>query len=381
MRELSKLSLYYTPGEFHIDGIPYEAIPIFVCPNSMRIEFLPTEWLIYLAVIQGRTQSPLSWRLYAYTLRDYIAFADAHSLDWRAPTEATLGHYSNHLRKRGLKRNTLVRAVGIVCAFYEWTHARGYITTLPLTYQSVRPSRHGKFLAHVVDPDKLSARSIIVPKAHRHERIPRFFTRQEQEQFIKLLSPRDQLIALWALYTGAREHEICALTVEQIPDGRLYRGSTVVRVPLHKTKGDVPGDLYVPTWLIDKTFQHIRYYDRRSVVHAARRRGTTVPDNIFLSRWGRGLKPDSVYQLFKAALNEAGVPGTFHDLRHTYAISMLDRLMRTSQFANSDGRNPLLILKNLMRHSSIETTQKYLQAREFHLTDIFSDAWELPDGL
>lgn len=44
-----------------------------------------------------------------------------------------------------------------------------------------------------------------------------------------------------------------------------------------------------------------------------------------------------------------------------------------------DGRNPLLTLQKLMRHASIQTTMKYLTAREFYLTEIDSEHWELPD--
>jgi integrase len=377
---MSRIAIYWTDERFRIDGLSYPRIPMLVDRRTMRHLLVPTEWLVDLAVVDGRAQSPLTWRTYAYGLRDFLAFADDHEWDWSAPTEAMIATYSNHLAQSGRKRNTVNRAVTIICKFYEWAHARKFIRTLDLRYEAVRMTQHG-FLAHIVDETKLSARAVVIPRRRRNERLPRFFTKAEQERIIEALSPRDQLIALWAVNTGAREHEICALRVAQLPSDASYASRRRARVPLTKTKGNAPGDLWVPSWLIDRTFQHVSFFGRRRVMRASEQRGKPIPDNIFLGRWGTPLKPDSVYNNFKAAIRALGMDGTFHDLRHTFAITTLDALMRRAASADGpkDGRNPLLTLQKLMRHASIQTTMKYLTAREFYLTEIDSEHWELPD--
>jgi len=234
-------------------------------------------------------------------------------------------------------------------------------------------------LLHYDDKEQLSARAVVIPKGSRQERLPRYFTDEESIRIIQPLSERDQLIVLWALYTGARQHEIVALIVSQLPSVGETRARPVVRVSLDVSKGSKGGDLFAPRWLIDRTFQYMKLFDRTALKRDALRRGVVAADNIFLSNRFGQLSTNTVYRMFKSAVKCAGLSGTFHDLRHTYAISMLDKLMRAAmKNENEDGRNPLLILKSLLRHSSLQTTERYLVAREFYLTDIMSDAWELP---
>lgn len=177
-----------------------------------------------------------------------------------------------------------------------------------------------------------------------------------------------------------RESELCALTVDQIPEQEKYRASCLYRLPLRVTKGSIGGDLYVPTWLLDETYRYVSLFERRTVARNARKRGNFVPSVIWLSRWGKPLRPNSIYQNFKQAVEKAGIQaGTFHDLRHTYAITMLDRLMRTAANEEARARNPLLVLKHLMRHATLASTEIYLRARDFYLTDIFQDTWDVPE--
>lgn len=377
----SVVGIHFTDEGFLVDGLSYAGIPMLVERRTMRHLFLPCEWMIDLAIVDARCNSSLTWKAYAYDLRGFIEFSMENGFDWLHPTdEMKIGHYGAALAGRGVSRNSINRIMSTICRFYEWAAERGSITSLHLRYEAVKMNRRG-FLAHIEEKNRLSARAIVIPKKTRRERLPRFFTIEERRQIIALLSERDQLIVLWALFTGAREHEICALTLDQIPEQQAYRGRTFCRVRLTETKGSVPGELFVPTWLIDRTFQHIALYGRKAVQRAALARGRIVDDHIFLSLVGNPLKADSVYNIFKDnAITVLGIQGTFHDLRHTYAITMLDRLMKAAEANPSrDGRNPLLILKHLLRHSSITSTERYLVAREFYLTDIFSDTWELPE--
>ena len=181
---MPRIAIYWTDERFRIDGLSYPGIPMLVDRRTMRHLLVPTEWLVDLAVVDGRAQSPLTWRTYAYGLRDFLAFADDHGWDWSAPTEAMIATYSNHLAQSGRKRNTVNRAVTIICKFYEWAHARKFIRTLDLRYEAVRMTQHG-FLAHIVDETKLSARAVVIPRRRRNERLPRFFTKAEQERIIE----------------------------------------------------------------------------------------------------------------------------------------------------------------------------------------------------
>jgi integrase len=183
----------------------------------------------------------------------------------------------------------------------------------------------------------------------------------------------------WALYTGAREFEICDLLADSIPPQSAYRSRRAYPISIIGKHG-VKADLYVPTWLLDKTYQYIRFFVRADIVRALKGRGKVAEDELFLGRWGKALQPNSVYKAFKDALERVGLRGTFHDLRHTYAISTLDKLMRLPRHEATDGMNALLELKHLLRHGSLESTMVYLKARNFYLTEIYSDLFDLPES-
>jgi integrase len=107
--------------------------------------------------------------------------------------------------------------------------------------------------------------------------------------------------------------------------------------------------------------------------------GKEISNFIFLARWGTPLQPDSAYRIVTKAIKHSGLRGSFHDLRHTFAICTSDKLMRLPRNERSDGKNALLELKVRMRHESISSTECYLKARDFYLGDIDSDMWELPE--
>lgn len=382
MRRMRDLSLYWSSNGFTIDGIQYEGLPIFLRPRAMTIEYRPTEFCLHVAIVRGRSRSPLTWKAYGLTLHSFIVFMEAQGLNWEDPPptriEEWIGHFRSSLERRGLVRGTIARSVRIVCAFYDWLSRKGLVDTPHFTTDLVRHEVNGMF-AHVVGAAGIARkRPALLPRVPRRRRYPRFYTRQELEAIYSVLNPRDQLIMEWALYTGARQFEICNLRVDQLPRQSQYRTRRVVALPLIG-KGSVAADLYVPAWLMNKTLQFVSYFGRTEIVRAARKRGARTPDNVFLSRWGTRLRPNSVYRSFSATLRKLGLRGTFHDLRHTYAISMLQRIMSLPRHENSDGANALLELKHLMRHASLSSTQVYLEARNFYLTSIYVDLFELPE--
>jgi integrase len=343
----------------------------------MKIEFLPTMFCRHIVDVPAAAESPKTWKVYAHTLKQFIRFIESRrELSWTAPTENDLARYRRYLVLRKLARKTIARAISIVCRFYSWAFARGYIRHLPFTVEVVKRRNRG-MLRHV-KPVIESRRPTLVPRTSPSRLHPRYFTRDEQECIFAHLSDRDRLILEWALYTGAREFEICALEIDQIPPPAAYAGRRSFTLPLRVTKFSVGGDLYVPTWLIVKTYRYIRFFGRAEISRAARQRGTSVPPNIFLSRWGADLKPNSVYKLFKKTLKQAGLRGTFHHLRHTYAISTLHLLMQTDRHKETEGLGALKELADFMRLQSFETAEKYLKARKFYLTEIYSDLYELP---
>jgi integrase len=381
MRTLSNLSLFWTDSQFRIDGTTYGGLPIFVRLDTMRIELMPTEYSIHFCVVRGRSRSPKTWRGLGYTLCAFLRFMEAHGLNWRQPQEEYLAHFRSHLErkptsKRPLVRATVARQMNIVCAFYEWAFRKGYLTNLPFTREIVRTWNRG-MLSHL-QAERLSARPILVPTVPKPRGRPRYFNREDQERLFAALGERDRLMMEWALYTGAREFEICALTLDDMPAPSVYRSQRAYGVTI-LGKNRVVADLCVPTWLLDRTYQYIKFYGRAETARAAMKRGKAVHDNIFLSRWGDPLQPDSLYKAFVKALKLNKINGRVHDLRHTYAISTLHKLMLLPKHANTNGLAALIELRDLMRHASFTSTEIYLGAYKHYLTLIDSNLFELPE--
>ena len=72
--------------------------------------------------------------------------------------------------------------------------------------------------------------------------------------------------------------------------------------------------------------------------------------------------------LARSSMKRAGVAGTFHALRHTFAGAMLVFLQRQTQRVPE--LNPLLTLQTLLGHADPSTTMIYLRMLATDLTAI-----------
>jgi integrase/recombinase XerD len=155
--------------------------------------------------------------------------------------------------------------------------------------------------------------------------------------------------------------------------------SRLHKINLTITKGGKERTLFVPSFLLDETHQYIRYVRRRVVLASRRRVGCFASAALWLGRWGTRVSTSAIRSAFRRGLENARLTeGRFHDLRHAYAITMLDKLMQDSADPKSRSREPLKALKRLLGHSSITSTEIYLRARKEYLDDIEPDDFELP---
>jgi integrase/recombinase XerD len=93
---------------------------------------------------------------------------------------------------------------------------------------------------------------------------------------------------------------------------------------------------------------------------AVRRRRTPAPNALFVNDRGAAAKKNTYQHILRAVGKDCGFRVTSHQLRATFACIVLARLEQLA--AQGAGINPLLIVKILLHHERIETTDRYLRA-------------------
>ena len=173
------------------------------------------------------------------------------------------------------------------------------------------------------------AAAIKAPRLERNQRP--VWTPAQTRAFLRVLpSARLEALFMLDLTTGIRRGQLCGL---RWPNVNLDRGTITLsnsRIVLHGRTSEKPGG---KTANADKTIA----IDSRTV--AALRRWRTEQDEIrllrgpdyegedliFTNEFGRPLHPQNLVDLIEKYAAEAGVPRiTFHDLRHTYATSLVN---------------------------------------------------------
>jgi integrase len=204
-----------------------------------------------------------------------------------------------------------------------------------------------------------------------HERLPRALRADQLRRLFTMLAVPYDLMASWALVTGMRRKELCALEVYQVPETAHLDADDhpLVGVGLAITKGDRPRTVYPPIRLLDATHRYIDEV-RGPLIRRLRRADRTYrpPSALFLNRRGLAVSRARFTAAMSAAFAAAGVVGTGHWLRHTFAMTMLARLQHQAR-ATPD-INPLKVVQTLLGHSSISSTAIYLRCVEMHSAEL-----------
>ena len=349
--------------------------PILVSERMAIIE--PAfAYLIELAIIPGRSHARDTLRTYGEHLHDWFDALEQSGRDWSCVDEADIAAYRNRMSAcasphtgRAYAHATINARIRTICRFYAWAQAKGRIEALPFHFTDVRARRQGGFLAHVsVRPATMAANILTL---HEHDRLPRPLRADQVRALLAALPMPYRSMAEWALTAGLRRKEICGLNVFQMPETAHLDDEEhpLVGVPISITKGDRPRTVYPPIRLIDRTQ---RYIDEvRTPLVRALRRGRPhyqAPNALFLNAHGRAITPARLTAAFASGFAAAGVDGTLHWLRHTFAMTMLMRLQRVAQ--TTPDLNPLKIVQVLLGHASIQSTAIYLRCVELHAEDL-----------
>jgi integrase/recombinase XerD len=165
-------------------------------------------------------------------------------------------------------------------------------------------------------------------------------------------------MARWQLYTGLRISELLRLGVDDI-NGRPTPLTAHHTIEITR-KGRKPGYVIAPASLLDETNGYVSGL-RFAWLKRARRRGRTAHQSaLFVNARGAPVSKNAYQRAVSGAGLACGFKATTHLLRATFACMLLARL----EYLASEGAkvNPLLVVKILLGHEHIETTDRYLRA-------------------
>ena len=346
----------------------HQGFPILLS-NSMQILELPFLFLRYIANINGRSRSPETLRTYSEHLLDFFDMLENSDITWDKVTEYIISQYRNSLQDslsphtgRRYAHSTINDRIRTICRFYEWAHHQKLTAKLPFSTKRIRVSaRRQPFLEHTeVNPHCVDANALTL---REFETLPHALSTPETIRLLANLCPPYRLIAEWALITGLRRKEILALNYYQIPESFLLSESDSPYKPfwITNTKGGKPRDVQAPLRLLDRTHRYVTE-DRENLINSCLKRDPTYkpPDSLFLNAFGHPVTLNRATRTIARAFRSAGLQGSLHSLRHTYAITVYNVLCRHAKTGGDI--NPLKVLQGRLGHQNISTTGMYLRS-------------------
>jgi integrase/recombinase XerD len=315
-----------------------------------------------------RAHTPDTLRTYAEILYDWFETLEQNQIAWSEADAADLIAYRNRMLKeasahtqRPYSIRTINHRVRGVLRFYEWAVRNGWLRASPLIgrandFAIARRTR----AARASRRDDADANLFVL---RQFASLPRPLSMSQARELLAALVPPYDLMARWQLYTGLRVSELLRLAVEDVFKPTAAKRAALVSA--HQVidvlrKGGKSGYVIASASLLEETASYACTHRQAWVTRLARRRGAVETPALFISSRGTPVSKNRYQQVIHRAALACGFKATTHLLRATFACMMLARLERLAKEGASI--NPLLIVKVLMGHEHIETTDRYLRA-------------------
>lgn len=306
-------------------------------------------------------------RTYAEILYDWFDTLEQNRIGWSQADAADLVSYRNRMltqasahTTRPYSIRTINHRVRGVLRFYGWAVRSGWLRESPLIgHQNDFTVARRPRTARSASPDYADANLFVL---RQFTSLPRPLTTSQARELLAALAPPYDLMARWQLYTGLRVSEVLRLTVADV--FKLPSASTAVQSGYQTIdvlrKGRKSGYVIAPASLLEDTAGYVSTQRRAWLARAARARRTAERPELFIGSRGRPITKNHYQRVMQRAGRACGFKATTHLLRATFACMMLARLELLARQGASI--NPLLIVKVLMGHEHIETTDRYLRA-------------------
>lgn len=315
-----------------------------------------------------RAHTPDTLNTYMEILYDWFDALEQSGICWSTADAVDLIAYRNRMlcersthTGRPYSGRTINHRVRGVMRFYEWMVRTGWLASSELAGRgndfAIARQPHSRLRREDGEPD----RSLFVLR--QFETLPRPLTSEQLRELLARLPPPYDLMARWQLYTGLRVSELLRLTVNDVIQRELTRRSSSA-LPHHIVeivrKGRKSGYVIASSTLVQESAGYLSLHRSAWIKRAMRKRRTVDRGELFINGRGRPVKKNSYQQVIADTGRACGFRATTHLLRSTFACMMLARLEQLAK--NGAAINPLLIVKVLMGHEHIETTDRYLRA-------------------
>lgn len=307
-------------------------------------------------------------RTYLEILYDWFDALEQSGIQWQQADAIDLVAYRNRMLNdpsphtgRPYSVRTVNHRVRGVLRLYEWMVRNGWLDRSELIGRendfAVARSARGSRPHHRNEVD----RRIFLLR--QFESLPRPLVSAQARELLARLAPPYDLMARWQLYTGLRVSELLRLRVEEVfkrhVSGRPAAQPSYFVIDVMR-KGRKPGYVIAPASLLEESAIYRQQHRTAWCKRAARKARAAEQERFFINTRGSAVKKNTYQKVICRVSRDCGFRATPHLLRATFACMMLARL---EQLAKKGAPiNPLLIVKILMAHEHIETTDRYLRA-------------------
>jgi site-specific recombinase XerD len=246
------------------------------------------------------------------------------------------GRAATSKRYAGQRSNSTVSLMTTCLrAFYGWAARMGYVAVSPAA--DLEPVKRDRPLPRHLQPALVRQ---LLQKLHEP---PRDLSDEEREEWL-----RNRLIVVFLLFTGVRLSSCARARWEDIDTERrwwrvLVKGNKELMIPLHP------------------------YLVRELLVYQQHLGVSSGP--LFISRRGEGLSDEGISEMFRRFVQgRLGIPVTAHQLRHTFATTLLDE------------GGQVEAIQPVLGHENIRTTMIYARIanKKLHqLVELLPQSWQL----